>query len=84
MKFSKDIRVTILEKMINHRFIGGKHTSIDNIPKGFPRNMIKEVKKEVKNLIKEGLIIAKPTSYGLEVSINPQKLREIEEIILSG
>ncbi len=84
MKLSQNIRIAIIEKMVKHRLWGGKHTSIDNIPKGFPSNMIKDVKIEIKNLIKEGYIIHKPTSYGLEVSLNPRMKNEIEEIIKSS
>jgi hypothetical protein len=32
-------------------------------------------------LIKEGLLLAKPTSYGLEVSLNPRRKAEIDKII---
>lgn len=83
MKLSKEIRIAIIEKMIKHRLWGRRHTSIDNIPKGFPPSTIKDVKDEIKNLVKEGYIIQKPTHYGLEVSLNPAMKSEIEEIIKS-
>jgi hypothetical protein len=41
-------------------------------------DQIKEVSKE---LIKEGLILVKPTHYGLEVSLNPKEKKKIVEII---
>jgi hypothetical protein len=71
----------ILAKMLRHGFIGGKHTSEDNIPKGLPKLMRGEVKKALKNLIREGYIIPKITSYGMEVSLNPRKIAEIWEIL---
>ena len=40
------------------------------------------VKYMAKEMIKEGFILTKPTSYGLQVSLNKEKLKEIEEFIL--
>lgn len=34
-----------------------------------------------KRIIKESLILTKPASYGLQVSLNKNKLKEIEEFI---
>ncbi len=75
------VEKTILEKMLRHNYIGGRHTSTDNIPKGLPKHLGGEVQKALKNLIRSDYIIAKPTSYGLEVSLNPRRLKEIEELI---
>jgi len=33
----------------------------------------------IDELLKDGFLLSKPTSYGLEVSLNPKKKREIEE-----
>jgi hypothetical protein len=77
------IEKAILQKMLFEHFIGGKHTSADNIPKGFPKNERGEVKKALKNLIREGYVVPKITSYGLEVSLNPRLLSEIHRIISS-
>jgi len=71
----------ILEKMFYDRLIGARHTSADNIPKGFPKHLRGEVRKALRRLIRKGLVVAKPTSYGLEVSLNPKRLKEIIEII---
>jgi hypothetical protein len=73
----------ILAKMLRHGYIGGKHTSEDNIPKGLPKYIRGEIKKALENLIREGYIIAKITSYGTEVSLRPRRIAEIREI-LSG
>ena len=70
----------ILTKMLYEHYIGGKHTSEDNIPKGFPKHERGDVKKALKHLIREGYINPKITSYGLEVSLNPRKIIEIIEI----
>jgi hypothetical protein len=71
----------ILAKMLRHGYIGGKHTSEDNIPKGLPKHIRGEIKKALKNLIREGYIIPKITSYGTEVSLNPRIIAEIREIL---
>lgn len=77
----KEIRYRIIRKLARHRIIGGKHTSIENIPKGMPKDLRKTVLEEVKQLIREGIIIAHPTSYGMQVSLNPRKIKEIKEIL---
>jgi len=73
----------ILTKLLRHGYIGARHTSIDNIPKGFPKHRYGDVKKATKKLIKDGLILAKPTSYGIQVSLNPRRIQEIESMIQS-
>ncbi|MEA3342612.1 MAG: hypothetical protein U9Q92_00460 [archaeon] len=83
MIYSVDIRIAIIKKMVRMRLWGAKHTSIDNIPKGFPSHLRSEVKSEVQKLIREGYIIPKPTAYGLELSLNPSMKKEISEIIES-
>lgn len=59
-----------------------KHTSIHNLQKGLPNNLrTKEVRKAIDELLKEQILLSKPTHYGLEVSLNPKKLEEIELLI---
>lgn len=81
----KQIRWFILSKMMRHRYWMHKHTSIHNLPKGLPDHLRsrKEVKKVVHELLKE-FLISKPTNYGLEVSLDVKKKKEIEEIIAQG
>ncbi len=69
--------------MVRHRWWGGKHTAFDNIPKGFPKELWKNVKKETEQLIREGLVVPKPTSYGLHVSLNVKMKAEIEKTIFN-
>ena len=78
---SEALRAWILFKLLRHRYWGGKHTSFDNIPKGKPKHQADQIKEVSKGLIKEGLILAKPTHYGLEISLNPEKKKKIVEII---
>ena len=67
--------------MLYAHFIGERHTSEDNIPKGFSKHLRGDVKKALKNLIKQGYVTPKITSYGLEVSLNPRKIEEIKRIL---
>jgi len=77
------VRKQLLRKLIKQRRWLHKHTSYDNLPKGFPSHLGKEVKKVADELIKGGILLKHPTSYGMEVSLNPSKKKEIEEIVFS-
>ncbi len=61
--------------------MGGVHTHFDTLTKDFPSHLGRDVKKIAQSLIKEGLIITKPASYGLQVSLNKDKIKEVEEFI---
>lgn len=76
------IKATLLYHLRRKKVIGGVHTHFDTLKRGFPSHLGKDVDKVAKELIKRGLIITKPTSYGLQVSLNKEKLKEIEEFIL--
>ena len=76
-----DFRKIILRKMFRLRFIGGKHTAVEHLTKGLPKHAVGEAKNIVKELVKEGFILQKSTSYGLQVSLNPEKIGEIIKII---
>jgi hypothetical protein len=82
-KIEEGIKRFILRKLVRHRMWGGKHTSIHNIPKGLPDCLRskKEVKKVIEEMLKQGLLLSKPTNYGLEVFLNIQKKIEIERFV---
>jgi len=71
----------ILRKMFYDNRIGGKHLSFEDLQRGFPSHVKGNVKKRLKELIRENLILHHPTSYGTQYSLNPQSLKEISEII---
>ncbi|MBS3080296.1 hypothetical protein J4221_02405 [Candidatus Pacearchaeota archaeon] len=71
------IKRAILKKLFRHRYIGGRHTEIRNAMKGFPPHLLKEVKKEIENLIKESYLLAKPSTGELHVSLNPRMMDKI-------
>ena len=70
----------ILRKLFRRRVIGGKHTAIEHLTKGLPKHVVGEAKNAVEDLIKEGMILSKPTGYGLHVSLNPEKIDEISAL----
>ena len=78
----EEMKKALLRKLAKHGYWGGRHTSFDNLHKGFPKHLTKEVRKIAKELIKENILLPKPTSYGLEVSLNPRMKAEIERIIV--
>lgn len=84
MQFNEEdkIKATILYHLRRKKVIGNVHTHYDTLKKGFPSHLGKDVEKIADKLIREGFIIKKPTSYGLQVSLNKEKLKEIEEFIL--
>ncbi len=77
-----EIKATILFKLHKRGNWGASHTAFDNIRKGFKdaelgKHAAKRVDKLAKELIRQGLIIAKPTHYGLQVSLNPRQSEAI-------
>ena len=76
-----NIKARLLFHLRKKRVLGGVHTHYDTLKRGFPKHLGKEVENSAKSLIKEGLLITKPTSYGLQVSLNKDKLSEIEAFI---
>lgn len=89
MNFLTDeqIGARILQKIYRRGNWGASHTSFENIKKGFTqrdagKRGAKGVDKIAMDLIKKGLIVSKPTGYGLEASLNPgmreNMLKDIE------
>jgi hypothetical protein len=76
-----EIEKKILMKMFYGRFIGERHTYEDNIPKGFPKHERGNIKKVLKNLKRQGYIVPKTTSYGMEVSLAASRISEIRKIL---
>ncbi len=79
---SKDkIKATILYHLRRKKVIGGVHTPFDTLRRGFPGHLGKEINESAKELIKEDFLIKKPAPYGLQISLNKEKLNEIEAFI---
>jgi len=73
----------LLENLLRNRIIGAKHTSEDNAIKCFPKDSRGDAKKILKKLEKEGYLMYHPTSYEIQISLNPARLKEIRELLES-
>ncbi len=73
----EEIKGKILHKLTRMGKFKHSHTSIDNLPKGFPKDLRGRVKGMVEELIKEEIFFTKQTSYGKEISINTEKKEKI-------
>ena len=77
------IKLHILKKLFDQRCWMHKHFNINNIQQGLPPHArdSRIIKKAVDDLIKNKWLLSKPTHYGLELSLNIDKKKEIEEYI---
>ena len=77
------IKKFIIRKLYRKRMWLHKHTNIHNLPKGLSNELrvSREIKNVIDELLKEQILLSKPTHYGLEVSLNSKKIKEIEELI---
>jgi len=75
------LKCFIVKKLFQHGYIGRRHTDIENLKKGLPGHVKGDAKEAAKELIKEDILIPKPTSYGLHVSLNPRKREEIDKYL---
>lgn len=78
------LKAKIIKKLKRHGYIGGRHTSFENIPKGFKKHLWKDVKEAAEELITEGILVEKATSYGRHVYLNPKRIADIDRIIEEG
>ncbi len=82
MEFDDDkIKATILYNLRRKKVIGGVHTHFDTLKRGFPSHLGRDIKECARELIKKQLILTKPAPYGLQFSLNKNKIKEIDEFI---
>lgn len=80
----EQIAATILHKLARKDKWGGAHISSDKVSRWIAlkiRNDGKRVGKVMKRLINRGFIIPKPTSYGMQISLNPHMSKVILQMI---
>ncbi len=82
-KFYEQIKTHILKKLFDMRCWMGKHTNINNMQKGLPRHARDSnvISKVVSELMQKEWLLSKPTHYGLELSLNIARKKEIEEYL---
>ena len=76
-----ELELTILERLYRRGKIGASHTSIESVVRGLPKHMKGDAKKAVKQLTKDGWIVQHPTSYGMQIALNLQRIREVRQLI---
>lgn len=78
----------LLIKLIKMDKWGGSHTSLRNISKGLPSRYystnkgVKLIKKAVRELVKRGFLLAKPSTGEIHISLNSGKAREIDDFLI--
>lgn len=82
-KISDDelVRATILKKLFLARRFGGKHLPIRFVIQGLPNRLHNLAKKLSKKMIAEGLLLSKISTGEEHISINPEKTKEVIEIV---
>lgn len=79
----ENIKAHILFKLHWKKYWGGRHTAIESVKKGIPKHLGGKYVDMAKVLIKEGMLLSKPTAYGLQISLNPRQRDKIIEIVES-
>ncbi len=69
----------ILKNLFYHGYIGGRHTAIENLSRGFPGHLRGDAEKAAERLLRQGWLIRKTSAYGLHVSINPRVLPAVKK-----
>ncbi len=75
------IKGKILHKLTRKGKFEHSHTALDNLQKGFPSDLRGMAKEMTQELVKEGVLHLKNTSYGKQVSINLEKKEKVMEYI---
>ena len=77
------IKLHILKKLFDKRCWMHKHFNINNVLQGLPphKRDSRMIKKAIDELIGNNWLLSKPTHYGLELSLNIDKKKEIEGYI---
>ena len=76
-----EIKGKVLHKLVRFGKFEASHTAIENLQKGFPKDLTGRIKKVVKELKKEGILIPKKTSYVEQISINLDKKETVMDYI---
>jgi hypothetical protein len=76
-----ELSIFILGKLYRKHIIGGRHTDFEHVSSGLPSHLKKKAFDAARELIKQSYLIQKPAHYGLQVSLSPRKLAEIEKLI---
>ena len=75
------IKGKILHKLTRKGKFEHSHTALENLHKSLPPELKGKAKEMSEDLIKEGILHLKKTSYGKQVSINLDKKEKVIEYI---
>ena len=81
MRTDNQIKGKILHKLTRKGKFEHSHTAIENLAKSFPPELKGRAKEMSEDLIREGILHLKNTSYGKQVSINLDKKELIMQYI---
>lgn len=70
----------IVEKFLASGKVGGSHTSVEHVMRGFADHEKGIAKTAFDALVADGLVIVKNTNYGKHFSFDPTQMRQLEEI----
>ena len=77
----EEIKGKILHKLTRMGKFHHSHTAVEHLQKGFPGDVQGKVKFMVAELIREKILLTKPTNYGLQVSVNTEHRERIMQYI---
>jgi len=73
--------VRILRKMVIHQRIGAAHILVDNLVRVVPKDRRGAANDAIEDLIRWGILAAKSTKHGKAISIVPESLDRVREIL---
>jgi len=76
------IQIKIIWRLSRRSKYGGSHTAMENALKGFPSHLGRDVREAFYGLVKLGLVVLRPTGYGMQVSLNKELIPTIRAICL--
>jgi hypothetical protein len=76
-----EIKGKVLHKLARFGKFQASHTAIENLQKGFPKDLAGRVKDLIKELKKEGILLPKKTGYGEQISISLAKKETVMDYI---
>ncbi|MBI1973472.1 hypothetical protein HYS54_01540 [Candidatus Micrarchaeota archaeon] len=76
-----DCAKVLLSRMLKELYIGDHQALEENLTKFFPRDKRGLAKDAVELIKRRGFVLTKHKHYGVHVSINPQKVANVEEFL---
>jgi hypothetical protein len=79
---NRDILGRLLRRLRGKGLIGGSHGPYEGIVNnGFPGHDLERAKRAMDLLIKAGVVKAKPTNYGVRISMEPKAVSRVDDFL---